>query len=144
MSLRQKGERGPSSPLTAFVRKELHHILRDRQTLAILLLMPLVQVLLFGYALRTDIRDLRVAVVDPTPDMMSLRLRSRLAATTRFHLVNVSSTTTVIEGLFQRREADIAVVLPTSFAERLGRGDTAQVLLVSDASDPNTATTIQV
>jgi ABC-2 type transport system permease protein len=101
-------------------------------------------VLLFGYALRTDIRDLRVAVVDPTPDMVSLRLRSRLAATTRFHMVNVSSTTNVIEGLFQRREADIAVVLPTSFAERLGRGDTAQVLLVSDASDPNTATTIQV
>ena len=57
----------------AFVTKELHHILRDRQTLAILLLMPLVQVLLFGYALRTDIRDLRVAVVDPTPDVVTLR-----------------------------------------------------------------------
>jgi ABC-2 type transport system permease protein len=139
-----KRTRRPPGTLGAFVTKELHHILRDRQTLAILLLMPLVQVLLFGYALRTDIRDLRVAVVDPTPDMVSLRLRSRLAATTRFHLVNVSSTTNVIEGLFQRREADIAVVLPTSFAERLGRGDTAQVLLVSDASDPNTATTIQV
>jgi ABC-2 type transport system permease protein len=144
MSATRKRPRRPSSTLGAFVTKELHHILRDRQTLAILLLMPLVQVLLFGYALRTDIRDLRVAVVDPTPDMVSLRLRSRLAATTRFHLVNVSSTTNVIEGLFQRREADIAVVLPTSFAERLGRGDTAQVLLVSDASDPNTATTIQV
>ena len=144
MSATRKRPRRPPSTLGAFVTKELHHILRDRQTLAILLLMPLVQVLLFGYALRTDIRDLRVAVVDPTPDMVSLRLRSRLAATTRFHLVNVSSTTNVIEGLFQRREADIAVVLPTSFAERLGRGDTAQVLLVSDASDPNTATTIQV
>jgi ABC-2 type transport system permease protein len=144
MSATRKRPRRPPSTLGAFVTKELHHILRDRQTLAILLLMPLVQVLLFGYALRTDIRDLRVAVVDPTPDMVSLRLRSRLAATTRFNLVNVSSTTNVIEGLFQRREADIAVVLPTSFAERLGRGDTAQVLLVSDASDPNTATTIQV
>jgi len=144
MSATRKRPRRPPSTLGAFVTKELHHILRDRQTLAILLLMPLVQVLLFGYALRTDIRDLRVAVVDPTPDVVSLRLRSRLAATTRFHLVDVSSTTNVIEGLFQRREADIAVVLPTSFAERLGRGDTAQVLLVSDASDPNTATTIQV
>jgi len=136
--------RRPPSTLGAFVTKELHHILRDRQTLAILLLMPLVQVLLFGYALRTDIRDLRIAVVDPTPDVLTLRLRSRLAATTRFHVVNVSPTTTVIEGLFQRRETDIAVVLPTSFAERVGRGDTAQVLLISDASDPNTGTTIQV
>ena len=144
MSAAWKRPRRPPGTLGAFVTKELRHILRDRQTLAILLLMPLVQVLLFGYALRTDIRDLRVAVVDPTPDVVSLRLRSRLAATTRFHLVDVSSTTNVIEGLFQRREADIAVVLPTSLAERLGRGDTAQVLLVSDASDPNTATTIQV
>ena len=144
MSAERKRPRRPPSTLGAFVTKELHHILRDRQTLAILLLMPLVQVLLFGYALRTDIRDLRFAVVDPTPDAVTLRLRNRLAATTRFHLVKVSSTTDVIEGLFQRREADIAVVLPTSFAEKVGRGDTAQVLLVSDASDPNTAQTMQV
>jgi ABC-2 type transport system permease protein len=46
---RQRPKRPPST-LGAFVTKELHHILRDRQTLAILLLMPLVQVLLFGYA----------------------------------------------------------------------------------------------
>jgi ABC-2 type transport system permease protein len=144
MSAERKRPRRLPSTLGAFVTKELHHILRDRQTLAILLLMPLVQVLLFGYALRTDIRDLRIAVVDPTPDALTVRLRSRLAATTRFHVVNVSPTTNVIEELFQRREADIAVVLPTSFAERVGRGDTAQVLLISDASDPNTGTTIQV
>jgi ABC-2 type transport system permease protein len=143
MSPRQKGERGPSSPLTAFMRKELHHILRDRQTLAILLLMPLVQVLLFGYALRTDIRDLRVAVVDPTPDAVSLRLRSRVAATSRFRVVDVSPSTKGLEGLFERRVADVAIVLPSSFAERVARGDSAQVLLITDASDPNSGTTMQ-
>jgi ABC-2 type transport system permease protein len=143
MSARQKGERRPSSPLTAFVRKELHHILRDRQTLAILLLMPLVQVLLFGYALRTDIRDLRVAVVDPTPDAVTLRLRSRVAATSRFRLVNVSPSSKVLEGLFERRLADVAIVLPTSFAETVARGDSAQLLLITDASDPNSGTTMQ-
>jgi ABC-2 type transport system permease protein len=143
MSAREKGERRPSSPLTAFVRKELHHILRDRQTLAILLLMPLVQVLLFGYALRTDIRDLRVAVVDPTPDAVTLRLRSRVAATSRFRLVNVSPSSKVLEGLFERRLADVAIVLPTSFAETVARGDSAQLLLITDASDPNSGTTMQ-
>src|SRR4051812_3173426 len=143
MSPRQKGDRGPSSPLTAFVRKELHHILRDRQTLAILLLMPLVQVLLFGYALRTDIRDLRVAVVDPTPDAVSLRLRSRVAATSRFRLVNVSPSAKGLEGLFERRLADVAIVLPASFAETVARGDSAQLLLITDASDPNSGTTMQ-
>ncbi len=143
MSSTSRGGPRPSSPLAAFVRKELHHILRDRQTLAILLLMPLVQVLLFGYALRTDIRDLRVAVVDPTPDAVTLRLRSRVAATSRFRLVNVSPSSTVLEGLFQRRLADVAIVLPASFAETVARGDSAQVLLITDASDPNSGTTMQ-
>jgi ABC-2 type transport system permease protein len=139
MRLRQR----PPSTLGAFVRKELHHILRDRQTLAILLLMPLLQVLLFGYALRTDIRDLRVAVVDPTPDAVTLRLRSRLAATSRFRLVDVLPTSNSLQGLFERRTADVAIVLPSSFAGLLARGDSAQVLLIVDASDPNSGTTMQ-
>jgi len=139
----KRRQRRPST-LGAFVTKELHHILRDRQTLAILLLMPLVQVLLFGYALRTDIRDVRVAVVDPTPDAVTERLRSRLAATTRFRLVSVSTTTNDLAELFERRAADVALVLPTSLGETLGRGDTAQVQLITDASDPNTGTTMQL
>jgi len=134
--------RAPSA-LGAFVRKEAHHILRDRQTLAILLLMPLVQVLLFGYALRTDVRDLRVAVVDPTPDAVTLRLRGRLEATPRFRIVQVAASTSALEALFQRRAADVAIVLPTSFAEGLARGDRTPVLLVTDASDPNTGATMQ-
>jgi ABC-2 type transport system permease protein len=131
------------SALGAFVRKELRHILRDRQTLAILLFMPLVQVLLFGYALRTDVRDLRVAVVDPTPDALSLRLRGRLEATPRFRVVRVTASAAALEGLFQRRAADVAIVLPTAFAEGLARGDRTPVLLVTDASDPNSGTTMQ-
>ena len=135
--------RRPPSALGAFVRKELHHILRDRHTLAILLLMPLVQVLLFGFALRTDVRDLRVAVVDPTPDVLSLRLRGRLEATPRFRVVRVTATPRSLDGLFERRAVDVAIVLPASLAEGLARGERAEVLLVTDASDPNSGTTMQ-
>ena len=134
--------RAPSA-LGAFVWKELRHILRDRQTLVILLFMPLVQVLLFGYALRTDVRDLRVAVVDPTPDAMTLRLRNRLEATPRFRIVSVTASTGGLEDQFQRRAADVAIVLPTSFADELARGGQTPVLLVTDASDPNSGTTMQ-
>jgi ABC-2 type transport system permease protein len=133
----------PPSALGAFVRKELHHILRDRQTLVILLLMPLAQVLLFGYALRTDVRDLRVAVVDPTPDPLTLRLRSRLEATPRFRIVNVSASTAEVDERFKRGAVDVAIVLPTSFADKLARGGETPVLLVTDASDPNSGTTMQ-
>jgi ABC-2 type transport system permease protein len=142
-ALDTRTRRAPTA-LGAFVRKEVHHILRDRHTLAILLLMPLVQVLLFGYALRTDVRDLRLAVVDPTPDVLTLRLRGQLEATSRVRIVQVASGTGALEGLFQRRAADVALVLPTSFAEGLARGDPTPVLLVTDASDPNTGATMQI
>ena len=52
-----------------FVRKETLHLLRDRQTLGILLLFPVVQVLIFGFAVRTDVQDVAIAIVDPTPDV---------------------------------------------------------------------------
>lgn len=69
--------------LGAFVVKELRHILRDRQTLIILLLIPLAQVVLFGFAIRTDVTDIRLAVVDPAPDDASLALRTRFSGNER-------------------------------------------------------------
>jgi ABC-2 type transport system permease protein len=129
--------------LRAFVVKEFQHILRDRQTLTVLLLMPLVQVLLFGYALRNDIRDVRLAVVDPSPDYSTLRLRARLDATDRFRLVAVAPAAGALEPLFRRGAVDAAVVVEPDFAEHLARGTPGQLLVVTDASDPNTGSTMQ-
>ena len=127
--------------LRAFVVKEFHHILRDRQTLTILLMMPLVQVILFGYALRSDVRDIRLAVVDPTPDHATLELQSRFIATNRFRVVTTSKTPDVIEPLFRRGSADVALVFEPDFANHLRGTDPARVLIAVDASDPNTGTT---
>jgi ABC-2 type transport system permease protein len=128
--------------LRAFVVKEIHHILRDRQTLTILLMMPLVQVILFGYALRSDVRDIRMAVVDPTPDNATLELQSRFLSTQRFRIVASSRSTDIIEPLFRRAKADIALVFDQDFANHLLRGgDPARLLIAIDASDPNTGTT---
>ncbi len=132
-----------ATPLRAFVIKELRHILRDRQTLAILLLMPLVQVVLFGYALRSEVNDIRLAVVDPSPDHATLALRNRFAGTGRFRVVAGAASTEVIEPLFRRGRADMALVIEPDFAANLERGLPARLLLVTDASDPNTGTTMQ-
>jgi len=129
--------------LRAFVVKEVHHILRDRQTLTILLLMPLVQVVLFGFALRSDVRDIRVAFVDPSPDHATIALRNRFAATHRFQVVATSANTHGLEPLFQRGAADIAIIFPPDFAAQLQSGEPARLLLASDASDPNTGTAMQ-
>ena len=127
-----------SPALRAFVVKEMRHILRDRQTLTILLLLPLAMVVLFGFALRNDVSDVRLAVVDPTPDATTLALRARFEGSPRFRIVSLSSTTRSLEPLFRRGDADVALVFPTAFGERLARGTTPALMLVTDAADPNT------
>lgn len=128
--------------LAAFVRKEVWHILRDRQSLTILLLMPLVQVVLFGFALRSDVREVRVAIVDPSPDFATRALRHRLESTRRFRVVHAGPTMTAVEPLFRRGAADLAVVFEPGFGARVGAGEPAGLLLALDASDPNSGTTM--
>ena len=129
--------------LMAFMVKEVRHILRDRQTLFIILAIPLAQVLLFGYALRTDINEIRVAVVDPAPDAVTIALRNRLTATPRFRVTQVLANAVPLVTLFRRGAADMAIELEPGFADRLGRGEPARIALVTDAADPNSGTTRQ-
>lgn len=123
--------------LRAFIVKEMRHILRDRQTLAILLLMPLVQVVLFGFAMRTDVRNVRVAFVDPAPDHATIALRGRFAATGRFRITGVVPASALLEPIFRANDADIAVVFQPGFGAALLSGERAPVLVISDATDPN-------
>ena len=124
--------------LVGFMVKEVHHILRDRRTLTVLLLLPLAQVLLFGYAVRTDIRDIRVAVVDPSPDAVSRSLAQRIDGTDVFTLVTTVPTVDALEPLFQRGDIDQALVFPVDFGSNLGRAEGTSIQVVTDATDPNT------
>jgi ABC-2 type transport system permease protein len=126
-----------------FVRKETLHLLRDRQTLAILLLFPVIQVLIFGFAVRTDVQDIAIAIVDPTPDVATNELRERIAASDRFHLVRVTSSAQGLEPQFRRGSIRQALVLPRDVERRLGRGDSLPVQLLTDGSDPNTGGIMQ-
>ncbi len=129
--------------LRAFMVKEFHHILRDRQTLTVLLLMPLVQVILFGFALRNDVRDIRVVIVDATPEQATRTLRNRFAASARFDIVAVTPRAGDVEPLFRRGEADLAIEFEPDFSAHLGTGEPARILIAIDASDPNTGMTMQ-
>jgi ABC-2 type transport system permease protein len=126
-----------------FVRKETLHLLRDRQTLAILLLFPVLQVLIFGFAVRTDVRDIAIAVVDPTPDVATRELRERLAASDRFHVVSVAPTPAGLERQFRTGDIRQALVLPSDVERRIGRGDSLPIQLLTDGSDPNTGGIMQ-
>ncbi len=129
--------------LRAFMGKEVRHLLRDRQTLAILLLLPLAQLLLFGFAVRTDIRAVRVLVVAPSPDHLSAGLRARFAGNGRFELLPATQRTDSLDVMFRRGAVDVGVVLQPGLASRLSPGEQPQVLVVSDGMDPNTGTTMR-
>jgi ABC-2 type transport system permease protein len=130
--------------LLGLLRKEVYHILRDRRTLAVIILLPVVQVVLFGYSIRTDVRDVRLAIVDPAPDHATLELRNRFAAAGVFQIVAVLPSTSDLEPLFQRGAAQLAVVFQPGFAEQLGSGVPAPLLLISDATEPNTGNARQM
>ena len=126
-----------------FVRKETLHLLRDRQTLGILLLFPVLQVLIFGFAVRTDVRDVAIAVVDPTPDVATLALREKIAASDRFHIAGIAPTAAGLDPAFRHGSIRQALVLPPDVARRIGRGDSLPVQLLTDGSDPNTGGIMQ-
>jgi ABC-2 type transport system permease protein len=122
-----------------FVRKEGYHILRDWQTLLVLLGMPLLQVLLFGFAIRSDVRQVPLAFVEPMPDAATAAVRARFAAASgTFRVVGAVRAIEALDGAFRSGGVRVAVVFPNGLARRLGRGEAAPVQLVVDGADPNT------
>jgi ABC-2 type transport system permease protein len=129
--------------LRGLLRKEFFHIRRDKRTAAVLVMLPVVQVLLFGYAIRTDVNDVRLAVVDPSPDSATIDLRNRFAAAGIFRIVATAPRTDDLNRLFQTGAAEQAIVFRPGFAEDLRRTEPAQLLVITDATEPNTGALLQ-
>jgi ABC-2 type transport system permease protein len=128
--------------LGSLIRKETRHILRDRQTLLVLILIPVLMVLLFGFAIRTDVEDVQIVVVDPSGDARSTELTRRIASTNALHLVSVTHRREAVEPMLRSGEANVALILPTQFAQRLQEGR-AEVEVVSDGSNANYASSAE-
>jgi ABC-2 type transport system permease protein len=131
------------SALKGLLQKEVFHILRDRRTLIVLIALPVVQVVLFGFAIRTDIDGVRLAVVDSAPDYATMALRDRFASAGIFRTVSVVARTADLDPLFQNGQAQQAIVFKPGFAADLARGEPAQILIVTDATEPNTGSLLQ-
>jgi ABC-2 type transport system permease protein len=125
-------------PFIAFVRKEFLHILRDRRTLLVLFGMPVMQIVLFGFAINTEVREAKVAVLDRSRDVRSADLVSTLFATHYFLDAGRLDRSSDIERVFREGRAKLVVEIGPDFATRFEEGR-AQVALIADASDPNVA-----
>lgn len=126
----------------SFVKKEFHHILRDRRTLFILLGLPVTQILIFGFALTNEVKNAKIAVLDQAKDASSISLTSQIEASRYFDIVKNLHSQGDIDKAFKEGVIKMVVVFPQHFGEDLQHFNKAQVQLIADASDPNVATTL--
>ena len=124
----------------AFVKKEFYHIFRDRRTMLILLGMPVVQIILFGFAISTEVKNVRLAVLDPSNDVVTRKIIDRLDASEYFTVTERFKSPQEIDAAFQKSKIDMVVVFGERFSDGLYSGD-ARVQVIADATDPNMAST---
>ena len=126
--------------LFSFIRKEFRHIFRDKTTVMILLLMPVIQIILFGFALSTEVKDTQVVVLSNSNDDATQRIINRVNASEYFNVVGYVHNPKEINAAFRDGKAKLAMVFENNFAENLKRDGTAHIQLLADATDPNAAT----
>jgi ABC-2 type transport system permease protein len=123
----------------SLVRKEFYHILRDRRTMFILLGMPIAQIILFGFALTNEVKNARIAVFDQSKDIATQAIIEQISSSNYFDIEDNLHSYDDIEKTFRKGKIKLAIVFPENFHSDLQHFNKAQVQLVTDASDPNTA-----
>lgn len=123
----------------AVARKECLHVIRDPRALGIGIALPMLLLLLFGYALTLDVDRVPLAVWDQSKTPQSRELLSRFTGSRYFELTLAADCYASLEGAVDRREALLALVIPSTFAGDVASGRAAFVQVVADGSDPNTA-----
>ena len=119
-------------PFFSFVIKETKHILRDKRTMLMLFGMPIVMMLLFGFAVTNDVRNVRVVIVMSNADNATQQVADRLAASEYFTLTKVVATPAEAEKAIRDQKVDMAVVFAQDFASRK-----SNYQIIVDGTDPN-------
>ena len=118
----------------SFIIKEARHIVRDKRTMLILFGMPVVLMLIFGFAITTDVRNVRTIVVTSSLDHLTRQAVDRLAASEYFTITTTAPTPQDAERLIRSQKADLAIVFSPDFASRRGG-----IQFIVDGADPNMA-----
>lgn len=125
-----------------FIKKEFSHVLRDRKTLLILFGLPVVQIIIFGFALSNEVKNAKIVVVDYAKDDVSRRITDKIEASRYFELDKRALAHHEIEAGFKEGQIKLAVVFPANFGADLLHFNRVQLQVIADASDPNLANTL--
>ena len=128
--------------LLSFIKKEFLHIFRDTWTMMIILALPVVMMLLFGYAVSTEIKNTNIGVLNLSKDEITNNIVERLDKSEYFSLAKNYSSYNEVESSFRRSEVGVVIVFDENFSENLLHLNKADVQIIADASDPNTARTL--
>ena len=126
--------------VAAIIRKEFIHIIRDRRSLAMAIAMPILLIFLFGSSLSLDVDNVPLVIWDQNSTSDSREFIGLFTASRYFGLAGHVTSYSEIEQAIDRREATVALVIPRDFSRKLESGRTADVQLIVDGSDANTAT----
>jgi ABC-2 type transport system permease protein len=128
--------------LLTFIRKEFHHILRDTRSLLILVGLPIVQLLLFGFAITTEVRNANIVILDASKDEATQNIITKIESSDYFNIDRTISDNKEIEEAFRSGKIKLAIIFQQNFQSELVHSGRAQVQILADATDPNQATTL--
>ena len=128
-----------STRLLAILKKEFTQMLRDRMTLFIMIAMPFVQLLVYGYAINTDVKHLSAVVYDQSLSADSREFLDSLTATNYYDIAYVATSYKEVDDRLQKGEAKVGVIIPATYASDLKHNHPTEVQVIVDATDPTSA-----
>ena len=128
--------------LLTFIKKEFHHILRDKRSMLVLLGLPIVQLLIFGFAITTETRNCNIAILDNSKDEATQNIITRIENSTYFDIDRTLSRNDQADEAFKTGRIKLAIVFQPNFQNDLLHTNKTQMQIITDASDPNQATTL--
>lgn len=123
----------------AFIRKEFQHIFRDKRTMLIVLILPVVQMILFGYAVSTEINSAKVAIVGDMSDPAVKKIVERIENNRYLEVTDCLASIEMIDEEFQKNRINVAVCFGQDFGRGLTKDGKAEIRIVGDGSDPNSS-----
>ena len=127
----------------AFTRKEFFHILRDRKTLLVLVVLPISQLLIFGFALNSSLTEMPTAVLDMSNDRMSRQIVSEIDASSTFKIVEYVSSMQEVDELFKSGKLSLVLVFMPGFEREIKRTGKGNMQVIMDASLQINASTLE-
>lgn len=130
-----------NSRLISLIRKEFIQILRDPRTLVLVLVIPIMQIFLLGYAATTDVNNIALAVYDQDHSPRSRELLDAYRAADYFRISYDVDSERELRGLIDSGQARVGLIIPPDYSQQIQNGGSAQVAFILDGSDPTVAST---